>query len=347
MQLSPDEQSIRSLAEHFFRDRAPLETQQAAAHDALFAGTRADPRRGLCEEMAELGFFSQAVDESRGGLGMRPVVSGLICEAAGRELSSGLWLDQLLAVHSADMAGASMCEELTEGRQLASLAMVTTREPRDGRAAVATVQFADDSDVWLVLDGHGVSIGHPRQRQSVADVPSVDLLCTTAAVRVDDLDVIEYRSVTSSLYRRLAHRLGLLVAAYSVGAASRCLELAVDYAKQRQQFGRPIGSFQAIKHRAANAQIELIHARSAVYHALATGVGAAEARVAADRCLRSTAESSLQMHGGIGFTAEVPMHVFLRVGQRLRSWPQPVEWSFDDIRHHLAIDGELSVAVGS
>jgi alkylation response protein AidB-like acyl-CoA dehydrogenase len=111
-----------------------------------------------------------------------------------------------------------------------------------------------------------------------------------------------------------------LLAAEQVGAAAHLLNLSVEYAKSRLQFGRPIGSFQAVKHRLAEGMVDLEHARSATYHAVwALGDGsddpalaAAIAQALASAAFSRIAADTIQVHGGIGFTWEHQAHLYLK-----------------------------------
>jgi alkylation response protein AidB-like acyl-CoA dehydrogenase len=115
-------------------------------------------------------------------------------------------------------------------------------------------------------------------------------------------------------------RARVLLAAEQVGGAERCLEMSVDYAKTRQQFGRPIGSFQAIKHKLADVFVRVESARSAAYYAawvaatrpaeLATA--AAMAKASASEAYFLAASESIQVHGGIGFTWEHDAHLLFK-----------------------------------
>ena len=122
-----------------------------------------------------------------------------------------------------------------------------------------------------------------------------------------------------------------------LGAAEAVMNLAVEYAKVREQFGRPIGSFQAVKHRCADMLVDVEGMRSAAYHAAwALGAGGSDAAAAAatakiwcsDAAVR-VAESALQVHGGIGFTWEADVHLYLKRAQL-------DQVSFGDARHHRA-----------
>ena len=135
----------------------------------------------------------------------------------------------------------------------------------------------------------------------------------------------------------LLDRGAAFTSAEMLGGASRAMDMAVEYAKDRVQFGRPIGSFQAVKHRCADMLVDVEGMRSAVYHAAwALGAGDPEASIAAstakiwcsDAGLR-VAESALQVHGGIGFTWESDVHLHLKRAQL-------DQVAFGDAAHHRA-----------
>ena len=126
----------------------------------------------------------------------------------------------------------------------------------------------------------------------------------------------------------------VLTAALQVGMATRMTELAVDYAKQREQFGRPIGSFQAVKHLCADMFVRAELARVAVHSAAVVRDGAGDgdqsravagAKLLADEAATGNARSCVQVHGGMGFTWEVPVHFFVK-----RAWLHATEWGTAD-----------------
>jgi alkylation response protein AidB-like acyl-CoA dehydrogenase len=112
----------------------------------------------------------------------------------------------------------------------------------------------------------------------------------------------------------IADTAAILMAAEQVGAATRCLELTVDYTKGRLQFGRPIGSFQALKHRMADLYVAVQSARAVVNDAIAepSPTSAALARVAASEALAAVAAEGIQMHGGIAITWEHDMQLYFK-----------------------------------
>jgi alkylation response protein AidB-like acyl-CoA dehydrogenase len=120
------------------------------------------------------------------------------------------------------------------------------------------------------------------------------------------------------------------LAAQQCGLAQRMLDLSADYAKERRQFGVPIGSFQAVKHHLANARIALEFARPLVYRAAATLVPAhaSMAKAKADEAALVTAKAALQCHGAIGYTTEYDLHLYMK-----RAWA--LARSEGDRRFHL------------
>ena len=144
------------------------------------------------------------------------------------------------------------------------------------------------------------------------------------------------------------------LAAEAVGGAQKCLEMSVEYAKLRVQFGRPIGSFQAIKHKSADMLVEVESAKSAAYYAMwAASEGNDELPVVASlakaycgEAYFHTAAENIQIHGGIGFTWEHPAHLYFRAGQELRAHVRRSELPSRASRsahRNLAMTGRVSV----
>lgn len=199
-----------------------------------------------------------------------------------------------------------------------------TNWPIDGEVRhVLGGAAADVLVVVATLDGHpevflldaagdGVVVRQERVLDGTRPMATITL-SSAPAVRVSDGPadaVIEF-----CVQRTLA-----VLAAEQVGACERLLEIATDYARTRKQFGRPIGSFQAIKHRCADMLVDLEFARSAVQAALQQaddGDGelswrASMAKAVCSEALRSAAHANLQIHGGIGYTWEDSAHLYLK-----------------------------------
>src|SRR5581483_2231897 len=140
------------------------------------------------------------------------------------------------------------------------------------------------------------------------------------AVRVAAADVVGEIGAGWPILSAALDRAKVALAAEMMGGAQRVLEMAVEYSKVREQFGRPIGSFQAIQHKCANMMVDVEGAKSVVYYAawaVSNGVAdaplaAAVAKAAASDAYRRTAAEGIQIHGGIGFTWEHDMHLYFK-----------------------------------
>ena len=346
--IDENEQSLHNLASDFFATRASLVLQQESTRRSTTNSERPSVMRDLCTQMAGLDFFSQAASESSGGIGLSRLASGLVAEAAGAELVNGAWMDQLLAVWMLDASGNDVVAPFLTAEMLASVAFNNPLAQVQWDSDLGTVNgtlcglnFGAEvdrfvvlaADAVLVIDPHADGVGNPETS------PGMDPLSYSVSVTLDHVQPEHARFLLPGEHQTYMALSSCIAAAYSVGAASRCLDIAIAYVKEREQFGRAVGSFQAIKHRAANGAVDILHTRSLIRSVLSDPSleHASEARVLADQCYRSIAESALQMHGGVGFTMEVPIHLFLKSAQRMRGWPRPVEESFEDVKYRLGL----------
>jgi len=232
-----------------------------------------------------------------------------------------------------------------------------TMEPRaDGDEIVldgekVLVMDAAAADFFLVAtaDGRRHVVERDAAGLTIAPATSIDLTRRLYAVRFDGVRVTPENSLPAeeSEYYPVFFRLCVALAAESTGIAQRTMEMAVEYAKDRQQFGRPIGSYQAVSHRCAQMLLETENARSAVYGAawaadaepesLPTAASMAKA-YASDAGWR-VPDASIQVHGGIGFTWEHDLHFFLKRGKANASMFGDAKWH----RERVA-DAVLAVA---
>lgn len=259
---------------------------------------------GVRDELAAAGLFLLRRPEPDGGLGLGMAEAVLAFEEVGRALVPGpLVATELAAVHGADPGDGST----------ACLAGVV-RMPAAGRGPVL-VERLPELAVLLVLD---LAAGEVRTL-TPAQVParqvrSVDPM-TPLWELVGPLPRGELlpRADPALLWAEGT----LLTAALQVGLAARAVESAVSYAGQREQFGRPIGGFQAVQHLCAEMLARLEPARAAVRAAALTAdpVEVAGARLLADEAAVRGARDSLQVHGGMGFTWEADVHLLLK-----RAW---------------------------
>jgi alkylation response protein AidB-like acyl-CoA dehydrogenase len=189
------------------------------------------------------------------------------------------------------------------------------------------------SDAILVLDAAGVTIAPAIGGVALAE--PIDSLTP-----LHELTVVPNGALidVDGHFLRLWREGALLTAALQVGLAARMTELAVEYAKTREQFERPIGSFQAVKHLCADMLVRTELARASLHAAAVTlddgsedeGIGNADRAVAgakqlADEAACGNARSCVQVHGGMGFTWEVPVHFLLK-----RAWLQATEFGTAD-----------------
>ncbi|BBX20920.1 acyl-CoA dehydrogenase [Mycolicibacter terrae] len=273
-----------------------------------------EPGRRVWSRLAELGVTALAVPEEFDGIGAHPVDLVLAMEALGRWCVPGP-VAESIAVAPVLLAGAP-----DAGERLAALA---------GGELIATVALpphtpravdAEAADLVLLAEGGKVNQAQTGTRHASVD-PSRGVFDVTATGESWDADTVR------------AYEVGALAtAAQLIGAGQAMLNTAVDYAKQRTQFGRVIGGYQAIKHKLADVHIALELARPLVYGAALsladdsadTARDVSAAKVAASDAALLAAHSALQTHGAIGFTSECDLSLWLLRVQALRpAWGDP------------------------
>ncbi|GAA0622456.1 hypothetical protein GCM10009547_26700 [Sporichthya brevicatena] len=297
--------------------------------------------RAVWDQLAgELGLHGLAVPEHFGGSGAGPVELGVVFEELGAALyggpflaSVGLATSALLAVGGPD--ADALVPRLADGSTVATLAWAG-REPAKSTlsavdsggwriSGVADVVVAGaDADLVLVA---AATPGGPALFAVPGDAPGLTRHQLTALDSTRPLAGLHFDGVPARLLGtgadplRRAWQLGLLyLAAEQLGGAARMLQLTVEYARTRIQFGRAIGSFSVIKHRCADLLVEVESARSVVWHGLWSAAhdpdtlpaAAALARAVASDAYRTVTTSAVQIHGGIGFTWEHPTHLYLK-----------------------------------
>jgi len=285
--FTPEQDAFRAEARRFFAERVDVRAQIAlpSAHDPA-----------LWKEMASLGLLGVADPESGSSL----VDVCIALEEAGRALLPGPFLPHTIAALAVAKAGGDpdLARAMAAGETVASATEDLALVPCGGVADVVAILRFQSPGIIRSFDAD--------------EIEGADL--TRPAVRVTAMDEVPLNPVPLRAVACVA------VAAESVGAASRALEMATAYAKEREQFGRPIGSFQAIKHKAADMLRAVEAARLAVcYAASALNAGdrnafvaAATAKVAANDAFMRCAAENIQIHGGIGVTWEHDAHLFYR-----------------------------------
>ncbi|KUL35008.1 acyl-CoA dehydrogenase [Streptomyces sp. NRRL F-4489] len=295
----------------------------------------------------QIGAAGLAVPEEHGGAGCGPLEIHVVMEELGRALTPVPFLGSaVLTTHALLATGdTALLPGLAEGTSVGALAWAedgswepstvraTARPGPDGgwRLSGAKDHVLDgaDADVLVVAarTAAGVSLFHvPAGGPGVRRERLVPMDTTRPQARVV-LDSAEGRLLGADgdgerVLARVRDLGCVALAAEQVGAAERCLELTVAYAKERVQFGRPIGSFQAVKHRLADAYVQVEAARSialgAAYEAAGEGGGeglarcAAAAKSACSEAFSAVAGEMIQLHGGIGITWEHDAHRYFK-----------------------------------
>lgn len=289
--------------------------------------------------VAEMGVPSLHVAEDHGGQGFTIIESAIVVTELGRALAPVPVLSTTLALEAAITGGAPtpIIEALAAGDVIGAVA---ARDDAELRGAGTTVTATVQSDVVelngdaLVPDGAHAQIFVLPARAvdgsaavylvdardggvEATPVTSLDLTRPHARVALSGARAVALDPAVVDAVTQLAR---LLLAFESIGVAERALELAVDYAKNRKQFNRAIGSFQAIKHKCADVAVEIdLAVGAAMYAAMLTNDGdagafsaAAIANAQASEALSRAAAELLQVLGGIGFTWEHDGHLFFR-----------------------------------
>ncbi|MFB7412275.1 acyl-CoA dehydrogenase family protein [Streptomyces sp. NPDC056202] len=287
---------------------------------------------GLWKSLAgDIGVAGLLVPEKLGGQGASHREAAVVLEELGRAVTPLPYLtsavvatETLLAVAGESDAAAGLLAELAGGRTVAALAVPLSTAPDAGLPSGGTVTAVADAvaaDVFLVPRADGL-YAVPADEATVVPQTPLDLtrpLATVTTAAGSGARLAGPDAARAAVRRGLLAGAGLL-ASEQLGLAEWCLEETVRYTRERHQFNRPVGSFQALKHRMAQLWLDLVGARAAARaaaDALATGSADAPLLVAVAQayCSRTAvraAEECVQLHGGIGMTWEHPAHLALK-----------------------------------
>lgn len=335
--FNQDQQDLREAVRAFLDRHATPAVVRAAAEQG--DGFARDPWLRLVGEME---LTSLAIELDRGGAGASFVEVGIALEELGRTLLPVPYLTTVAAAGAIADAAAAGVEEAPAllGRVVAGrvLAIEVDEPAPEVLTTVAGGELSVEGRVTHVLGGDHAELlvlateldGEPLlvavklegSAVSVEPQPTFDQTRPQAIVRLGGTPAIRLSAPGqgAAAVARAGQRLAVAHALESVGAAERCLQTTVDYLKERVQFGRPIGSFQALKHRCADLAAELEAARSTAYYASWAVDGAPEelpvlaplARAVCGEALSHIAAESIQLHGGIGFTWEHDAHLYFK-----------------------------------
>ncbi|MEV0624096.1 acyl-CoA dehydrogenase family protein [Nonomuraea sp. NPDC050404] len=258
----------------------------------------------------DVGIAGLLVPEEHGGAGCGPAEMAAVAEELGRALSPHPFLQSaVMAVMAAREAGdAGLPAALAEGAVTATVVLPGDGELRlDGELLTGVVPYALDGELVLAYVGGVLVQAVPARRERYATMDE-----SRPLQRLTFHDTPARRLGDGSSWARVRDLGIAALAAEQVGGAQRCLEMAVEHAGRRHQFGRPIGSFQAIKHKLADLFLLVESARSAAGAAAEDEVSAAVAGSYCTEAYLAAAGENIQIHGGIGITWEHPAHRYFK-----------------------------------
>ncbi|HEY7139530.1 MAG TPA: acyl-CoA dehydrogenase family protein [Methylomirabilota bacterium] len=363
--FSPDQELLRATARAFLDEHVT-----PAVVRALWDDPRGE-RDDLWKEMARLGWLGLALPEAHGGSALGMVETAIVLEELGRVAGPGPYLETVVAAYAIEAAGtaaqqARWLPAIAGGGARATVALLdadldwrpeaTATRAEPGVAGVRLsgvkqwVPWGHVADFLLVpaREPQGVSLflvegGAPGL--DVSPVATLDPGMRWSTVRLDGVTAdssarLGRRGEAAGILDALLRRGAVGAAATMLGAARRCLDMSVEYAKVREQFGQPIGSFQAIRHRLAEMLLEVENAHSATYYAAwALDADAEDAALAASvakayvsEAARKACGEAIQVHGGIGFTWEYDLHLYVKRAKTLEA-----SWGDADYHRELVV----------
>jgi len=350
--FTEEQEALRKSAREFLTDRSTTQLVRTM----MSHKTGLD--EALWKEMSALGWMGTAIAEEDGGLGLGLIELVILSEEIGRAIlpapfysSVGLAAPVISAAADGALrrellggiasgerrATVALCEE--EGRWDAAGIKAKATKTEGGYKLSGTKVFVPDAHLAseIVVAARTSRAKDPREGISLFAVPTsdkkmkvrqldtIDRTRRLCQVKVGGVEVPESRRLGGEgeawpLLERALDRSATILAAEATGVAAQVLDLSRDYAKERVQFDKPIGSFQAISHKMADMLVLTESARSTTYYAawaLEEGapdaaLAAATAKVAASEAARIVAQNGIQVHGGIGFTWEHDMHLYYR-----------------------------------
>lgn len=326
--FTDEQKMIADTVRAFFRENATSErTRKAMTGDGIDRQLWAD----FC---TELGLSGIGLPEEHGGAGLGMVEFAIVAEAAGAQVAALPLLGlataaRAIAAGGSDAQKAEWLPRLVSGEAIAACEGVPTLAAQGNRVS-GTVEFVPHggiADLFIfVAPGQAWLVRADAPGVSVTPHVTMDQTRPFATVTLDD---VEAEALADSAAAIAAVHSGgwICLAAEALGGAQEALDRTCAYARERVQFGRPIGSFQAYKHRLADMMIEIEQARSAVYWAAcAVDEASDEAEIALHAAKSFCADTffmvagnMIQLHGGIGFTWEHDAHLFFKRARSIQS----------------------------
>lgn len=319
--LNDEQLMLQASARRFLADHHPL----ARARRALPWSDAT--QRQLWRDMASMGWMALLLPEAHDGLGLGTTEASLLAEEAGRQLLNLPWASSAVLL-PLWLAGASQGGAPTPLREAVQAAVTGERALHCVAEGDAWWDHAGQcSDIVVVRGWHDAHAPLQIALLPAATLPATEALDATLRQSPAVVLPLQWHTIDMApearAHARAAHR--LMLAAELVGVAQAALDMACTWAKERAQFGKPIGSYQAVKHQLANTWMGVDDARLAVLYATAVLDGAlpdgrfacaAAEFTAIEGALRST-RCAIQVHGGMGFTWEHDAHLYLKRAHHL------------------------------
>jgi alkylation response protein AidB-like acyl-CoA dehydrogenase len=331
--FSDEQEALRAEARRFLESKYPIERVAAIADGKGFD-------RAEWPAVAELGWTGISVPDEEGGAGLGFIEEMVLCEELGRTLYPGPYFSSIvLALPVLTAANAwGLASGVISGDRVATLAWAGPDGQFDLDPAPKLIWesgglggerlFVPDlgvADLLVIVGSHADGLGVWALGRDVAGVfwrefPTIDSTRRMGEVIMESAPATMLEAPPDGFLEHLRDRALAGLAAEAVGVAAAALELGIDHAKERQQFGRPIGTFQAVSHSLAQGFVEVETARSLAYwagwavseDAPEAGSAAAAAKARAAEAAVSVCERSIQAHGGIGFTWDHPLHRYYK-----------------------------------
>jgi alkylation response protein AidB-like acyl-CoA dehydrogenase len=302
--FSDEQRAIKSTAHEFLASRfKPEKVRELAESDSPYDDA-------TWHEMCELGWPGIAIPEEHGGQGLGVVELVILLEEMGYALAPSPLISNAYAGCMITAAGS----DEQRGRWLPGIASGEERGAAEFTNEPGRVVGAAAGSAVLVLaEGEGAKLV-PTADAELEEIPLIDRTRAYFKVTVNDGDPLPGEIAPAVAAGTVA------LAAESVGVAQRALDIAVSYAKEREQFGRPIGAYQAVSHRLADMLWEVEEARSLTYYAAwcadarpeSLPLAASMAKARASDAASAVTHQAIQTLGGIGFTWEHDIHFFLK-----------------------------------
>lgn len=311
--LTEDQQEFGAAVTTYLAERFDREAVRRVFEDADGDGNP----ESLWKAAAEQGWLAVTVPEEHDGLGLGLVEAQVIARALGAGVAPGPWRATVLAAEAIRLAGSDEQKAAWLPRLASGDAIGAVGLRGDAPGVVPAVEYGVIADVVVVRTTGGLGLATGAQATPIGSYDRTTRLAT--------LNVADVEPLPGDAVGPLTARATVLVAADLVGIAREALSRTVAYDREREQFGVPVGSFQALKHALADIHVGVTmaeHAALYAAHAVDAGLDDAELAVAVAKAkasevaLQSTA-AMIQYHGGIGYTWEHEAHFFYKRAKRL------------------------------